>query len=144
MGHGLFLAGWAKLAVGDMHEDIDLHGFTTALNSAGAPVTSAGGNLVGPADNNTHRTFDRIAAIPEMVMNIGYQPSAWCRFYAGYTFLYVSTVARPGDQTVFVPTTANVTIGQTTQTGNILAPTFRVQDTSFWAQGLNLGIEFRY
>ena len=57
--------------------------------------------------------------------------------------MYVSTVARPGDQTVFVPTTANVTIGQTTQTGNILAPTFRVQDTSFWAQGLNLGIEFR-
>ena len=78
-------------------------------------------------------------------MNIGYQPCAWFRFYAGYTFLYYSSVARPGDQTLFVPTTANVTIGTSTaSTGNILAPTFKVSDTSFWAQGFNVGIEFRY
>lgn len=139
MGGGLFLSGWGKLAVGDNHEDIDLHGF---VNSNGQ--TFSGGNLVGPADNNTHRVFDRIAVVPEMALNLGYQPCAWCRVAAGYTFLYMSSVARPGDQTQFVPTTSNVTIGQTTQTGNILAPTFKVQDTSFWAQGINFSLEFRY
>ena len=65
IGNGLFLAGWTKLAVGDLHENIDLHGFTNGGNGMGGTVANAGGNLVGPADNNTHRTFDRIAAVPE-------------------------------------------------------------------------------
>lgn len=145
IGHGLFLAGWTKLAIGDNHEDIALHGFTSAINAAGAVQNFPGGNLVGPADNNTLRTFDRISAVPELAMNLGYQPYAWLRFYGGYTFLMMSSVARPGDQTTFVPTTANVTIGGTTaSTGAINAPTFQVHNTSFWAQGVNFGIEIRY
>ena len=33
VGNGLFVGGWAKLAVGDNHEDIDLHGFTTSVTN---------------------------------------------------------------------------------------------------------------
>ena len=66
--------------------------------------------------------------------------SGW-RWTFGYTFLYWSGVARPGDQiqldvnpSQFPPPTRTVTA----------RPDFQLHTTDFWAQGLNFGLAYRY
>ena len=40
---------------------------------------------------------DEFAVLPELGFNVGWQYNPLWRFYVGYTFLYWSDVARPGD-----------------------------------------------
>lgn len=144
LGCGVFLTGAGKVALGDMHERIRLVGFTQAATVGGGSVTLPGGTLVGPADNGTTRTFDRICCIPEVSFNLGYQPCHWLRGYVGYNCMYISTLARPGNLTTFTNTSANVTIGQTTQSSNVVAPTFVINDVDAFLQGINFGLEVRW
>jgi len=139
LGCGVFLDGWFKLAIGDMHEDMNLQGFTTTSSGI-----LPGGNLVGPANNGNHYTFDRICFVPELALNLGYQPCHWLRLYVGYTNMYISSLARATQQTVTTSTTATVTINNTAVGSSVIAPAFQAHDTDMWVQGINVGIEFRW
>lgn len=143
LGCGIFVSGWGKVALGDMREKISLAGGTFAQNDTGT-VALPGGTLVGPGDAGTVRRFDRICCIPEVAVNFGYQPCCWLRTYVGYTCMYISSLARPGNLSNFTSTSATVTIGETTQSSNVLAPTFQMQDTSAFLQGINFGVELRW
>ncbi len=73
--------------------------------------------------------------------------SPWASFVVGYSFLYVSSVARPGDQIdrVINPNTSPA-IGSNFS-GAVSSPphpALNVQSSDFWAQGLNFGLEFRW
>ena len=63
------------------------------------------------------------------------------RVRAGYSFLYWSNVSRAGDA-------VDLTINSTQLPPGALVgparPTFTWNDTSFWAQGINIGAELRY
>lgn len=67
------------------------------------------------------------------------------RAYVGYSLLYWSDVVRPGDQidrginTTQLPTLG----GQGTLTGP-RRPAFSFQDSDFWAQGINFGVQLRF
>ncbi len=133
-----------KIALGNTHEVIDLSGFTSrtgpgvvnGLNPAGLLVLSS---------NRGVRAHDEFAVVPEIGINVGYQVFRSLRVFAGYTFLYLSDVARPGDQisrTVnpnIVP--ASTTFGTATGPAQ---PSFTFNRTDFWAQGANVGFEIRY
>ena len=139
LGCGVYLDGWAKIAIGDMHEGINLTGFTVSNGNI-----FSGGNLVGPEDNGRRRTFDRICAIPEVALNLGYQPCHWLRVYAGYTNFYVSTLARATNQTVTASSNTSVSINGTQVGSPVSGPAFSVHDTSLWVQGINFGLELRW
>ena len=64
-------------------------------------------------------------------MNLGFQITPWMRGTVGYSFLYLSSVARPGNQ-----------IDNTFD--GITHPLVPMASSSFWAQGLNLGLQFSY
>jgi hypothetical protein len=139
LGCGVFLDGWFKLGIGDMHEDMSLQGFTVTPSGI-----LKGGSLVGPGDDNTHRTFDRICFVPELALNLGYQPCHWLRLYVGYTNMYISTLARATQQTVPTSTNATITINGTAVGSSVIAPAFQAHDTDMWVQGLNVGFELRW
>jgi hypothetical protein len=89
---------------------------------------------------------DQFAIVPELGLKVGYQLTHQLRFYAGYDLLYISKVLRPGDQI-----DRGINVSQTVQStiaGNAAAtgtrPAFAFADSDFWAQGINLGLEFRY
>jgi hypothetical protein len=69
---------------------------------------------------------DAIAVLPEFGFNLGYHLTSNIRLTAGYTFFYISDVARPGDQAPLRPGPLPVHGGE------------------FWGQGLNFGFEFRF
>jgi hypothetical protein len=123
------LNGTAKLAIGATHEVVTVNGSSYILPPNAAPTTLTGGNFatlqIGRYSN------DRFALAPEATLALGYQITPHIRATIGYNFLFLSSVVRPGNQ-----------IDNTFD--GITHPTVPMSSSSFWAQGLNLGLQFRF
>jgi len=81
--------------------------------------------------------------VPEVGVQLSVRITDWVYATVGYSFLYLSDVARPGDQ---VDRNVNV---QPVPAGvpalippAAPPPTFR--STNFWAQGLDIGLRFSF
>jgi hypothetical protein len=150
-----FLDVLAKVALGDSHEIVQVSGNTLLAHSAvppncslpvavGCPLFAPGGFLATSTNiGRVHR--DTFTVLPEFGVNVGYQVCPLLRVFAGYTFLYWSSVVRPQDQ---VDTTVNLTRVPTSATFGAPAgparPALPFRETDFWAQGVNFGLEFRF
>jgi hypothetical protein len=133
-----------KIAFGDTHEVVDINAATAALTAAGLTTVPHSGFFAQPSNVGRY-TRDEFAVAPEVGETVGYALSRRVRATAGYTFLYLSDVARPGDQ---VDRVVNFTavpppVGGGAPIGPV-RPTFTFHEGDFWAQGINLGLEFRY
>ena len=151
----LVLGAWAKFALGDMSQTMIINGFTETnfFNAPpGGPFTgvptgiiSGQGTFAQPS-NVGRANRHELVVVPEVGARVGYQFASWARAFVGYQFLYVSNVVRPGDQI-----DRNINVSQTVQNavaGNPSAPgslpAVNLTGSSFWAQGLSLGVEFRF
>jgi hypothetical protein len=142
------LGGATKLAMGNMHQTVGVNGalFTNDFNGFGAVQGFPGGYFAQPS-NIGQQTVNRFAVIPEVNLNFGVQLTRHMRARFGYSFLYVSSVARPGQQIdhVINPTQSPALTGNP---GAALVgaarPGLPVASTDFWAQGLNFGLDFTY
>src|SRR6202040_2758039 len=86
-----------KVALGATHEVVDIHGATVLTSPAGATVVTPAGFLASES-NSGHFTRDVFAVVPELGINVGCQITRHLRASVGYTFLYWSSVVRPGGQ----------------------------------------------
>jgi hypothetical protein len=137
------LGASGKVAFGSTHEATYIRGYTALYNPDGSTTSIPGGVLATSANigNYSRNVF---AVVPEMGLNVGFRitPRLLARF--GYTFLYWSNVARPGNQIsrvaspTLVPTDANYATGGPNQ------PQYQFHSSSYWAQGLNFGLEFDF
>ncbi|HYV35327.1 MAG TPA: BBP7 family outer membrane beta-barrel protein [Gemmataceae bacterium] len=143
----------AKLALGVTHEAVTIDGVST-LND---PTTAAGtivtpGGLLAlagvPGTNSGVYSRDRFAVIPEMDLQVHCDLTCHVRASFGYTGVYWSAVARPGDQIdrnvnpKLVPT--GIVAGDFDPKTEQTRPTFAFRDNGFWAHGVTLGVELRY
>jgi|GEM_PF-751140 hypothetical protein len=141
----LFVNATTKLAVGDMFENVNVNG-GTFTNNGGGFSSANGGYLTGPS-NIGSMTRNQLAVIPEMNLNFGIRLRPWASIIVGYTFLYVSSVARPGEQIDHVINPQNSPAISGNFSGNTAIPanpSLSVSNTSYWAQGLNIALEFRF
>jgi hypothetical protein len=130
-----------KVALGTTHEQANIFGSTVITPAGGSPQAFTGGLFAQPT-NIGHYTRDRFAVVPEVGINIGYNLTDHWRLFAGYSFIYWSTVARPGDQ---IDRVVNSTLIPPRQFPSGPArPAFNFKDTDFWAYGVNFGLEFKY
>jgi hypothetical protein len=143
------LNGWllgleGKLALGANEEMVNIAGASGFVPPTGRPLVSSGG-LLAVSTNSGQFTRGPFAVVPELGVRVGYQLSRHIRLFAGYTFLYWSTVVRPGDQIDrgVNPTQVSVIQPAGSLTGPA-RPAFVFHETDFWAQGGTFGLEFRY
>jgi hypothetical protein len=137
------LQGRALMAVGDNHEVTNISGATTVtVPGAGPPVTRLGGLLALPS-NIGHFSRDRVEVIPEFGARVGYQVSPQLRVFAGYTFLYWGGVVRAGNE-VDLGVNPNLLPGSGTTPTGPRRPLPLLNGSSFWAQGIDLGLELRF
>jgi len=116
------------VSLGDMQEQIQTGGTTAVITPVGTFATP-GGFLV--RSSNAGRGFqDEFAVIPEVGLKVGYQLNERLSVEAGYTWLYVSNVLRPGDQ-----------VGAVSPTGQPFIP---FKETDFFAHGMSFGVAYRY
>ncbi|MBI3862836.1 MAG: BBP7 family outer membrane beta-barrel protein [Planctomycetia bacterium] len=137
----LFFNGTAKLAIGSTIENVTASG---ALFSSGG---SAPGAYLTQPTNLGSVSQSQFALVPGVDLNFGVRLSPWASVIVGYSFLYVSSVARPGDQIdrVINPSQAPGMTG--VFPGSLSGParpTLVVHDTDFWVQGLTFSLELRY
>jgi hypothetical protein len=138
----LVVSALGKIALGSTHEVVNLSGFTSGTGAALTP-----GGLLVLSSNIGRRAHDEFAVVPEIGINVGYQICRGVQAFVGYTFLYWSDVARPGDQ---INRTINSTLIPASRTFNMAnamgpaEPSFSFQRTDFWAQGVNFGLAFRF
>jgi hypothetical protein len=132
-----------KLALGSTQELVFIGG-TNALSSPGnTPVTNPGGLLAQPTNSGRffHSSF---GVIPELGIDLGYWITPCFRFSFGYNLLYWNRVARPGDQIDRVVSASQVARDPTFGVTQGDRPVFLPHESSFWAQGMTFGFEFRY
>ena len=164
----LSVLGGAKIGVGSMHESVDIEGVTgitqttTAtpttnfslaniplVRASGAPAvtstttTSSLGGLFAQPTNMGHYSRDVLVILPEVNVGIGYQITSQVRATIGYSFLYISDVARPGNQ---IDRGINPgLLSQSPTLGPPAQPTvLQIKGSDFWAQGLNFGLAFKF
>ena len=140
----LYVGGSVKLALGDMHQVVNIHGGTQITPAMGGAPTVFNSGLLALSSNSGTFSRDRFAVVPEGTLKVGYQINNNLRAFVGYNFLYVSSVVRPGDQidrvlntNLIPPFTPNAPAGPP-------RPLVPFKATDFWAQGLTFGVEWRY
>jgi hypothetical protein len=136
------LQGLAQMAVGDNREVVNISGATTVTVPGAAPVSSVGGLLALPS-NIGRFSKDKVEVIPEFGVRIGYQVTPRLQVFAGYTLLYWGDVLRAGSE---VDLAVNPTLlpGSPVPPSGAQRPMPLLTNTSFWAQGIDLGLEFRF
>ena len=143
-----FATGTVKFGMGAMVQTVDISGslVTNDFTDFGPTQTFPGGYFALPTNigSDTRTVF---AVLPEVGLNIGYQITPWASAFVGYTFLYTNNVVRPGNQiNRNLNTTQSVSwVGETTATLEGPAqPSFKFNSSDFWAQGINVGLMFRF
>ncbi len=132
----------AKIALGNISQEVTIDG-STGITTTGAGTISYVGGLFAQSSNIGSYSRDQFAVAPELNATIGYEFTKQLRATLGYNFIYLGRVLRAGDQIDrevnedFLPPPENPFTGP--QRPELLA-----SDTSFWAQGVNLGVDFRW
>ncbi len=128
----------AKMAVGNTRSRVRIDGRTLTTLPDG-PSASFEGGLLAQATNIGTYQQDHFSIVPELGVTLGYEITRRLRATFGYTFLYWNRVARPGDQIdqnlAQLPPEPPVPGG---------GPRFVFRTASFWAQGMNFGLEYRF
>lgn len=133
-----------KVALGNNRQVLQINGANSVTTLPGTPqavtVTNTGGLLTQPSNIGTFRE-DRFAVLPEAQLNLRYDITCNWRATLGYSFLYLDSVMRSGSaiDLNLNPTQIN---GGTLVGPALPAPNF--YDSSYWLQGVNAGLEFRY
>jgi hypothetical protein len=123
-----------KIALGNISESADIFG-STVTNGA---VVRRG--LLAEPTNSGHFSRNRFAVSPDVGVNVGYQVTDHMRAFVGYDYLYLSEVARAGNQ---VDLRVNPNQLRGVAAGPAL-PAFNFHSSDFWAQGVSFGLEFKY
>jgi hypothetical protein len=134
----------AKVALGNTHEEANISGYSQ-FTVPGLPASVQQGGLYALPSNIGHFSQNRFTVVPEAGITVGYQLTPRWRALISYSFLYSSSVLRPGQQ---IDRGINITqlpsqVGPGTLVG-AARPAPILQSSDFWAQGISLGLELRY
>jgi hypothetical protein len=135
------LEATARVALGTTYERVDING-ATSINVPGFPPVTSPVGFLALSSNSGLFTRNVFAVVPETRLRLAYDINARTRIYLGYSFLYWSRVARAGDQIdlgVNPGLLAPAVLG-----ASPLRPAFNFNGTSFWAQGIDIGLAFRF
>jgi len=131
-----------KVALGDVRQQVRIDGSTVITVPNQTPVPGAGGLLALPTNIGSYSQHE-LAFLPELDVNLRLCLAERLDMTVGYTLLWLSHVARTGDQ---IDTGVNPT--QLVSNGGTLVgparPAALLGDSSMWVQGLNLGVVWKY
>lgn len=137
-----------KVALGMMQQRVSVTGFleTNDYNNYGPTQIFSGAYFALPTNSGDH-SRNTFAVVPEIALHLGYRFTPQATLFVGYSLLYLSSVARPGDQiNRNINPTQSVAYGfdpPVTLVGSA-QPTFNLNTTDFWAQSISIGFGYRF
>jgi hypothetical protein len=129
-----------KIGVGNTYSRVTIDG-STATSIPGQAATLLPGGLLALPSNIGRHDSNQFSAAPELGLVLGFEFTPQLRAMIGYDLLYWTTVARPGDQIDL-----NIDPRQFPPSASTTAtlPAFVLHTSDYWAQGLNLGLDWRF
>ncbi|MEO7064647.1 MAG: BBP7 family outer membrane beta-barrel protein [Dokdonella sp.] len=142
-----FADATTKVGLGAMRQSAGIAGsLVTDDFTFGPAQTFPGGYFALPTNMGQHaRTA--FSVVPEVALNLGYRLTSSVTIHAGYSFLYASSVVRPGNQVSRIINTsqsAAYTEDPAAVLQGVAAPGFSFKSSSFRVQGLNVGVTIRF
>jgi hypothetical protein len=129
-----------KAAVGQTDSQVTILGASTT-NIPGQGISNQVGGLLALPSNMGVFESQRLSIVPELALTLGWDFTPQLRGTVGYDLVYWTGVARPGDQIdlnldprQFPPTTSP----------SATRPQFVLHTSDYWAQGFNLGLDWRF
>ena len=136
------LGASAKLALGVNDQRLTINGSTTRFD--GATSLYAGGVFANASNIGRYDT-SRFAMVPEFGLKAGWWITPNIRVHLGYNLILWTDVLRPGNQ---ISRSVDPALVPLDRNFNPLNPVNRVTPTylrsDFWAEGLILGLDFRF
>jgi hypothetical protein len=141
-----FTALSTKIAFGDMRQVIGIKGYSMVTqNGAAGFQTVAPGGMYALSDRLGKFRQDNFAVLPELGVNVGCHFTPNLTGFIGYNFLFMSNVARAAQlptaaiNSSLLPASSNFGVSTTNMPP---APVFT--HSTYWLQGVNFGLSFRY
>lgn len=131
-----------KMGIGNTNTQVSIDGSTAITTSLGRNVYSGG--ILALASNSGVHESNQFSVMPEVGFTLSYDLTARLTASIGYTLLYWSDVARPGDQIDLNVDSAQFPSGANPTPTAAVNPAFALHTSDFWAQGVNLGLNFRF
>jgi len=129
-----------KIALGRTRQAVTIDGQTIVTPAAAAAEIRDGGVLAVRSNEGTY-TRDSFTMIPQLGVELGYQFNDNWRARLGYNILYWGYVIHAAEQIDLNVDPRNIPV---VQDPALPFPAFPGKTSSFWAQGLNVGLEFRF
>ncbi len=138
-----FLELTGRLALGENDQIVDIAGQSTnnitnvsvgKINSTTTSSTTSNTGFLAQSSNIGNYSRNSFCLMPQGQVRVGVDLTANIKLSVGYDILYLSNVVRPGNQIDQIMGTLN----------GVTHPTFSFNSSSFYAQGVNVGMEFRY
>lgn len=129
----------ARLAMGATHEVVSIDG-ATKITTAGGATILPGGLLAQPTNMGNH-VRSVFSFLPQIELSLGYRFSPGLKIFGGYNFMYLTNVARVGNQIDRGVNPTQIPPGALVGTPR---PGFRFDGTDFWLNGISMGLEARY
>ena len=129
-----------KIALGNTRQTVTIDG-QTIVTPTDQPTQIRDGGVFAVRSNEGTYTRDSFTMIPQLGIDLGYQVNQNWRAYIGYNLLYWACVVHAGEQIDLNVDPRNIPIAQDPA---LPFPAFSGKTSSFWAHGLNLGLEYRF
>jgi hypothetical protein len=135
------LDGDLRLALGRTEQKVAIAG-STDFSMVGIENAFDGGLLALPTNDGTYsrKETDLIA---EFGLTVGYLLTSNLKITGGYRFVYWPRVVRVGDSMDLTVNGSYIPDPMGTPAGP-LEPSFAFKSTSFWTQGISLGLDYRW
>jgi len=130
----------AKIALGNTHQTVTIDG-QTVVRAPNQPTQTYNAGILAVDTNSGTYQSDTFTMIPQLGLELGYQVNSHWRAYVGYNVLYWEGVSRASDQIDLNLDPRNF---PPPLTGALPYPAFPGRTNNFWAQGVNVGTEFRF
>lgn len=135
-----------KLALGSTQSRVDIAGSTITTTppatAGGTPVTVRNnGGLLALPSNIGHYEQRGFSVLPELGANLTCYLTPRLKATCGYTLLYWSRVARPGDE---IDLNVNPSQFNAGRLSGLAAPQFRYITSDLWVQGLSFGLDYQF
>ena len=129
-----------KVALGFSQDSVLVQGSTATTLPSQAPSVASGGLLALPTNIGRH-DLNGFGVLPQLGVNFEYLITRRLSATFGYTVIYWSRVARPGDQ---VDLNLNPSQFPPGQLSGAAAPQFQNVTTNFWLQGITAGLKYQF
>jgi hypothetical protein len=141
------LALRGSLGFGVTQQLVEIKGYTTLHPDPNDPdqsVRSAPGGIYAQPSNMGRYYRSEFSFVSEGELNLRYRLSPTWTASLGYSLMFWTNVVRPGDHLDRRLNRQGVPSDPTFQEGVAATAPFSFQQTDFWAQGFNFGLEWRF